>query len=224
MAEVNDRVIKASESGNPDLYPSQSSKVRNGQELAVRESQKPEKPRMEAVIDKAAKVRRKGKFQQMMESMGTYLWNDILKPAMQATIEDLVNNGVHYAIHGEAQGRRKRHGGSRMSFSDEYERRRSGRRDDREEIIEDGWENISYDSKQEAMKVVYALKERADMYNYATILDFYDASHRTCNDYTKDYKGWTLEDLDRAEYGSYYDREEHMTRYFIILPKPVRID
>jgi len=230
MSEVRREILKASESGDPDLYPSQSTNARSGQELSVqrdREEPKRDRPRMESVVSKAATVRRKSKFQQTLEDMGHYLWNDILKPALQATAEDLVGNGVHYAIYGEAQGRRgKDRRGSRLSFSDEYEReRRRGRDRDRErERRETSYEDIAYDTKDDAMRAIYKMKERADRYPYATVLDLFDVSGRTGNVWTDDEIGWTYEDLSRATIQSYYDRYDRCTKWYINLPRPVKVD
>lgn len=216
MAEV--KVTKASESGDPALYPSQSDISRSGNpglnnpQSSLRPAV-PEKPRMQAVAK--GSVKPKNKFLN-----GLYdLWKNVAKPALYATIEDMIGQGLHMALYnGETMPSRMRNRNGYVSFRDEGRRNaRRTRYDDDDEI---SWDTVSYRTKDNAKQVHHDLLDRAANYPMATILDLYDASGITSHSEADDYRGWTYDDLVYASIESYYDRERGETRWYIKLPKP----
>lgn len=234
MAEV--KVTKASEVGDPSMYPSQSDNSRVGMVSSLNNPprERPaERPKLAAVAD--GTVRRKSQLQEKFDTGVQYIWNDILKPALQATVVDMFGQAVNIAIYGEPQSRGRSSKG-RIDVSNLYRRNGSirerdrGRRDDFAESFEDITYGTVEDSQgrtitgeDQARSVLRSMRNQIEDYGRCSILDYYDASGMTGNSYIDDDWGWRDRDLDRVPIKSYYDRELRETRWYLDLPKPIRI-
>lgn len=226
MAEV--KVVKASEiDDKSSLYPAQSDSARaNGSSLnnPVRTA-KQEREKLEPAVQRS-KMRHRSIVGERVKDMAETIWHDILEPALQYTIVDMFQSAVEIAVYGEATGRRSRNKKGHIDFGSQYrgnsnnDLRRARERDrDRGRRSIDEYENITYDSKDEAKDVVWKMRDRADKYDVVTILDLYDFSNMSARDPECDRFGWDFDDMCNVSVASYYDRNERETRWYINFPK-----
>lgn len=124
-------------------------------------------------------------------SIKNYIVRDVLIPAVKKSIVDVVTNGIDLLFYGET-GHSSRGRGGRMSYSSLYDGNR--RRDDRR-YDEPYYEKVPYDRQKvdtlnEAKEAIAQLNEIIDMYNEASIADYYEMIQKTAE--TTDFNyGWT---------------------------------
>lgn len=232
MAKVE--VMKASEMSEDDLYSSQSDSARSlnpGTAISVNNPaktaaiEKPERERISAVVE-SAKTRKRSTIGKKAKNLAVDIWQNVLRPALETTIVDMVEQAVEIAVFGESTGRSKKSSKGHISFGAAYrdDGRKRGRdrdrREERQSMILDSYEDITYDSKEDAKAVLRTMMSRAEKYERgATILDLFDASGKSAYDPIFDRFGWDLDDLYYVTIGSYYDRYERETRWYLNFPK-----
>ena len=232
MAKVE--VMKASEMSESDLYSSQSDSARSlnpGTAISVNNPakaaaiEKPERKRISAVVE-SAKTRKRSTIGKKAKNLVTDIWQNVLRPALETTIVDMVEQAVEIAVFGESTGRSKKSSKGHIAFGESYRNngvkraRDRDRREERQSMILDSYEDITYDSKEDAKTVLRTMMSRAEKYERgATILDLFDASGKSAYDPIFDRFGWDLDDLYYVTIGSYYDRYERETRWYLNFPK-----
>lgn len=233
MAKVE--VMKASEMSESELYSSQSDSARslnpgtaisvNNPARAATISNQPERERISAVVS-SAKTRKRSTLGKKAKNLVTDIWQNVLRPALETTIVDMVEQAVEIAVLGESTGRSRKSSKGHISFSEPYRNngvkraRERDRREERQSMILDSYEDITYDTKEDAKAVLRTMMSRAEKYERgATILDLFDASGKSAYDPIFDRFGWDLDDLYSVTIGSYYDRVEKETRWYLNFPK-----
>ncbi len=127
-----------------------------------------------------------------------YILYDIIIPATKNMLLDSISDGVEMALFGEVRSRRRRLDmSSRNRGRMEYDRisyrgETRDRRDNRDRLRANmrDYEDIVFDSKADAEKVITGLVDMIDSYGQATVADLYDLSGIT-PEYTMDNYGWT---------------------------------
>ena len=155
--------------------------------------------------------------QEDMKNVKSYIWTEVVVPALKSTISDAIANGVDMILYGEARGGRHRstiaRGLSKISYRDYYDDDRRSRRDrDREPVRPIGYDfdELEYDTKGDAEIVLLKLQECISRNGYATVYDLYEFSRYPAK-WTDNKYGWT--NLDDVE--TYPSRG----KFLIALPK-----
>lgn len=150
--------------------------------------------------------------------VGEYLIFDVLIPAAKDTLTDLVGRGLEMLLYGEARGSYKRSSGGRRTGHTDYskysqtERRRPQTTSRARKTMD--FDDIVFDSRADAEKVLDYIIGRLEDYEVVTVADFYDAAEIT-GDYTDNKWGWY--DLSDA----YVKRGRD--GFIIILPRPEQL-
>lgn len=140
-------------------------------------------------------------------SIGTYVNEEIIKPAIKNIIVDAVTSGINMIMYGEKGGPvRGRHGSvsrpgghrpitnyNTISRNDHAPSERLVARP----IGRQGVDDYKIVDRQDASEILVALTEAADMYDSVSVADYYDMigveSKFTDNNY-----GWTIDSITRA--------------------------
>lgn len=125
-------------------------------------------------------------------SVKSYLFMDVLIPALKNTIEDLVTNGIRMLLRGDAGSRRSGSSISSVSYRD-YSKM-SRRDDDRYSSSRETRSGYSYDdviveTRKEAEEILIQLDNLIDAYGQASVADLYDLVGIT-GKYTDNNYGW----------------------------------
>lgn len=219
MAERNDKVIIPN-------YPSNS---------VAKKDSKDDVRVIEKVISGTATVRKRNSWSRFAEtflgddiqSIRSYLFYDMLVPG----IKEGILSAMEMLFFGTARGRRTGSSGGarrnvdRASYMINYgsysngSRSRSRDRDDRDldSRYSISMDDIEFDSRAEAEKVLDALREDIAHYNEATLSAYYQYAGVSSNDYTAGDRGWT--NLDMA----IRPRRVRGGGYVLDLPRPQQL-
>lgn len=196
-----------------------------------KETQKKEDPatqekKVEKVVTGVVKTKKKSKFNQMMDgfisedakNVKSYVFGEVLIPAIKKAISDIVTDGIDIILYGESRGRNKRSAADRVSYRNYYDDRgRGSRMNERQAIMAAGYsyDDIILSSRGEAEDVLARMDELMDTYGLVRVADLYDLVGITGN-YTDNKYGWTNirnADIVRVRDG-----------YMIKMPRAVPID
>ena len=140
-------------------------------------------------------------------SIGAYVNDEIIKPAIKNIIVDAVTSGINMVMYGEKnpnRGRSPQYGRPAphrpgVNYSNRYrnqdppeERRVSVR-----SAARYGVEEYILDDRDSASHVLVTLCESADRYNVVSVADYYDLIG-VPTQYTDNNHGWTIDSISRA--------------------------
>lgn len=185
--------------------------------------EKPEKKRAQKVVSGVVRSRKKSglkKFadvfvQEDVDSVKSFIFTDVLIPALKKLVWDVITGGTDMALFGGSGNTgKKRNNAGRVSYRSYYD----DKRDRRSTPVRNGYDfdDIVLDNRGEAEEVLTAMDEIIEVYGVVSVLDFYDlvgvSSTPTDNKY-----GWT--NIRSAKIVRMRDGG-----YIIKLPKALPID
>lgn len=121
----------------------------------------------------------------------SYIFMDVLVPAMKKAISDIVTDGIDMILYGETgRSGKRRTNSSYVSYSS-YSRK-DDRRPERGVRTRNGYslDDIILETRGEAEEVLSRMDELIDAYDEASVADLYDLIGVNCN-YTDNKYGWT---------------------------------
>lgn len=152
--------------------------------------------------------------QEDVDSVKSYIFGEVLIPALKKAISDVVTNGIDMMLYGETGHSKK--SSSKVSYSKYYERddrrRRAGTSSFRGNY---DYDDIIFDSRGEAEEVLMKMDELIDMYDFVSVADLYDLVGTTGN-YTDNKYGWRS--IENAKVVRIRDG------YMLKLPRAVPLD
>ena len=159
-----------------------------------------EKKKVEKVVKGKVKTKKKNgitKFADVfvsedVSSVKSYIIGEVLIPAMKKALSDIVTNGIDMILYGESGVTKRKSPGSRVSYTNYYDRRDRDRYgyDDRRVIAGYDFNDVILDSRWEAEDVLSRMDELIDNYGIVSVADFYDLCGIT-GSYTDNKYGWT---------------------------------
>lgn len=188
----------------------------------MKEAEKAEK-QIEKVVRNKVKTKKKSELTKLTDifvtedinSVKSYVFMDIVVPAIKKAISDVVTNGVDMILYGET-GRTKKSGSSNYvsyrSYSDSSTKRRS---DDTRARSRFDFDDIVFDGRGDAEAVLEQMDNIIDRYGMVSVADMYDMADLT-QPYTAHRYGWS--NLRGAEVVRVREG------YIIKLPKAMPID
>lgn len=182
---------------------------------------KKEKQSAVSVVQKPAEQRDPGVLAKLLStfihedirSVRTYLWKDILSPALKRSAVEAVKMFLH--VESPSGGSNNNPG--KTSYYNYYDRRGAVTEHPREErrIVHDYLSTRFY-SRSDAEAVRIELESIIEANGYTTINDFYIAASMEPRDYTYDNWGWG--DLRGAIIKSEYSYKDNCTYYCLKMP------
>lgn len=184
--------------------------------------------KIEKVVTGVVKTKKKSKFEGIMsnfisedaKSVKSYVFGEVLIPAIKKAISDIVTDGIDIILYGESRGRSRN---NRPSNYVSYSNYASGGRNDRSRMNERqalmagsySYNDIILSSRGEAEDVLTRMDELMDTYGLVRVADLYDLVGITGN-YTDNKYGWT--NIRNASV------ERVRDGYMIKMPRAVPID
>jgi hypothetical protein len=162
------------------------------------EEKKSSGKKVERVTKGAVKAKKKSGFRKLMDAfvqeeigtVKTYIWNDVLVPAVKKTFSDTVTNALDMFLWGKGGGgRRPRGNAERISYRSYYDRPSSGSRESERRRSYD-YDDVILDSREEAEEVLARMDELLTDYKMVSVADFYDLVGITGKTTDNRY-GWT---------------------------------
>lgn len=182
-----------------------------------------EERRVQKVVSGKAKTKKNGArkltdifISEDASNVKSYIFMDVLVPAIKKAISDIVTDGIAMILYGETGGRKSK-SSSRVSYRSYYDDRRDDRRD-RDRFESRGrfdYDDIVFESRGEAELVREQMVELIERYGFVTVADMYDMADLTAP-YTANKYGWT--NIRNAEPVRVRDG------YILKLPKAMPID
>lgn len=206
-------------------YPPNSFKYKEEQK---QQAVKKEEKRVEKVVTGVVKTKKKSKAEQFMgniisedaKSVKSYVFGEVLIPAIKKAISDIVTDGIDIILYGESRrGNRGRSTADRVSYRNYYNDGYTRPRMNERQALMAGqysYDDIVLQSRGEAEDVLSRMDELMDTYGLVRVADLYDLVGITGN-YTDNKYGWT--NITRAEIVRTRDGG-----YMIKMPRAVPID
>lgn len=156
--------------------------------------------RVEKVVKGKVKTKHKKGITKLSEvfisedaaNVKSYIFMEVLVPAMKKAISDIVTDGIDMILYGETGRSGKRRSNSSYVSYSSYSSRRDDRRPERGTRTRNGYslDDIILESRGEAEEVLSRMDELIEAYGEASVADLYDLIGVTCN-YTDNKYGWT---------------------------------
>jgi hypothetical protein len=138
-----------------------------------------------------------------LPGIGSYVNEEIIKPAIKNIIVDAVTSGINMVMYGE-KGGANRGGyrpnvGSRNSLQPRTNYRAASEHTERPiaRPARGGVDEYSFELRDEAAQVLVSLTEYADMYDVVSVADYYDTIGIKPK-FTDNNVGWTIDSITRA--------------------------
>ena len=143
----------------------------------------------------------------------SYVFMDVLVPAVKKAISDIVRDGIDMILYGEARSRKSSSNASYVSYRSysDRDRREERRYSDSRVRSAYSYDDIILETRGEAEDVLTRMDELIDTYGIVSVADMYDLVGISGN-YTDNKYGWT--NLRNAEPVLVRDG------YMLKLPKP----
>ena len=143
----------------------------------------------------------------------SYVFMDVLVPAVKKAISDIVRDGIDMILYGEARSRKSNSNASYVSYRSysDRDRREERRYSDSRVRSAYSYDDIILETRGEAEDVLTRMDELIDTYGIVSVADMYDLVGISGN-YTDNKYGWT--NLRNAEPVRVRDG------YMLKLPKP----
>ena len=149
------------------------------------------------------------------QNVKSYVFMDVLVPAIKKAISDIVTDGIDMILYGEARGKKSR-SSNNVSYRSFYDDKRDGRRGpDNHARTRFDYDDIVFSSRGETEAVREQMIEIIERYGFVTVADMYDMADLTAP-YTGNKYGWT--NVRSAEAVRVRDG------YILKLPKAMPID
>lgn len=148
----------------------------------------------------------------------SYIFMDVLVPAIKKAISDIVTDGIDMILYGGASGRRSsgRRSESKVSYRSYYDDKRDRRDDSYSARSRFDYDDIVFRSRGDAEAVREQMEDMIDRYGVVTVADMYDMAELSAP-YTSNKYGWT--NIRSAEAVRIRDGG-----YILKLPKAMPID
>lgn len=185
----------------------------------------PEK-RVEKVVTGTAKTKKQNgakKFASAIISeeasnVKNYVLGDVLIPAIKKAISDIVRDGIDMILYGDAgRNRGNKSSGNYVAYSSYASRDRRDDRDrDRARTTRMDFEEVTFENRADAERVLMNLQDIVRKYGYAKVGDLFDLANLPAP-YTSYNYGWA--NLDRVGVKRLYNGD-----YVLDLPRYMMID
>lgn len=153
--------------------------------------------KVEKVVSGTTRVKKKSEAKKFadvfmaedIENVKSYIFMDVLVPAVKKAISDVVTNGIDMILYGE-NGRTKKGSSSKVSYRSYYDRGKNNHSASSSVKRAYDYDDIILDNRGEAEDVLERMYELIDIYDNVSVADYYDLLG-VSSDYTDNKYGWT---------------------------------
>ena len=195
---------------------------RKSKEEAVTKETLPEKRVKKVVNGKVKTKKNEGRklanifISEDAANVKSYVFMDVLVPAIKKAISDIVTDGVDMILYGGEGRGHKSKSGNKISYRNYYDDKRDDRRDGRHVgRSRFDYDDLIFDSRGECEAVREQMLDVIETYGFVTVADMYDMADLSAP-YTSSKYGWT--NIRTAETVRVRDG------YVLKLPKAMPID
>lgn len=155
--------------------------------------------RVEKVVSGTVKTKKKSELAKLsdvfipgdIQNVKSYIFSDVLVPAIVDAVEDIVTKGIRMLLRGDAGARDRRSTADRVSYVKYYDRKDDFRRTDTSRTRTGyNYDDVILQTRGEAEEVLSRMDEIIDTYGVVSVSDLYDLVGVTGN-YTDNKYGWT---------------------------------
>lgn len=130
--------------------------------------------------------------QEDVGNVKSYIFMDVLVPAIKKALSDIVKDGIDMILYGETNRSRKNGSPSRINYRGYY----NGENDRRDRSPSRGRDSLDYDeiifdSRGDAEAVLDAMNDIISQYGIVSVSDLYDLANLDHPPYTMNKYGWT---------------------------------
>lgn len=176
-----------------EQYKPNSNKYKEEQAANAKKDEK----RVEKVVTGKVITKKEGFFTKMFKGfisedakdVKSYVFGDVLIPAIKKAISDIVTDGIDIILYGESRSKRGRSTADRVSYRNYYDRSDSYRRPT-PSYNDYSYDNIILETRGEAEEVLARMDELMDTYGLVRVADLKDLVGIT-GTYTDNKYGWT---------------------------------
>lgn len=186
-----------------------------------------EKKRVEKVVSGTAKTKKKSEIHKFTDiflaedaaSVKSYIFSDVLVPAVKKLVTDIVKDGVDMIFYGGTSYRDRgsnRFSAPYVSYNKMYDRKDERRYSDSRARSGYNYDDVILDNRGDAEIVLHQLDELMESYRVVRVADLYDLVGIQHN-YTDNNYGWTNirnAGIERLRDG----------RYMIKMPRAIPLD
>ena len=147
------------------------------------------------------------------KNVKSYIFSDVLVPAIKKLIYDIVNDGASMLLFGNTSSGRKKTIGSNVSYRQFYDSKVEDRRPVSSSRFD--YDDLIFESRGEAEAALSKMDEVIDVYGTVSVADLYDMCELTAP-YTSNKYGWS--NIQTAEVARLRDRG-----YVLKLPRALPI-
>ena len=159
----------------------------------------PEKRKIEKVVTGSVKSKKKKEIHKLADiflsedasNVKSYIFLDVLVPAIKKAISDVVTNGIDMILYGGSGKSKKNSTASKVSYRSYYDKENDHRRDIPSRVRSGyAYDDIILDNRGEAEEVLTRMDELIEMYGLVSVADYYDLVGVSGN-FTDNKYGWT---------------------------------
>lgn len=125
-----------------------------------------------------------------VSNVKTYIFMDVLVPAIKKAISDIVTDGIDMVLYGGTGRSKKSSSGSKVSYRSYYDDRPDRRESTYANRTRFDYDDILFDSRVEAEAVYREMQDVIGRYGYCSVADMYDMAGLT-PPFTANKFGWT---------------------------------
>lgn len=156
-----------------------------------------ERKKLESVVNTPVKTKKKNEAKKFLdlfvaeekEDIKTYMFLDVLVPAIKKLIWDIFAGGLEMTLFGGKGGSPRSSMASKVSYTKYYDRDRSYQRESRPRVGY-SYDDVILNNRGEAEEVLSRMEECINHYGLASVADFYDLVGISGN-FTDNKYGWT---------------------------------
>lgn len=191
----------------------------NSHRSKIDQKEQPNEKKVQKVVRGKVKTKKKKTslkdvfISEDVANVKSYVFMDVLVPAVKKAISDIVRDGIDMILYGEARSRKSSSNASYVSYRSysDRDRREERRYSDSRVRSAYSYDDIILENRGEAEDVLTRMDELIDTYGIVSVADMYDLVGISGN-YTDNKYGWT--NLRNAEPVRVRDG------YMLKLPKP----
>lgn len=192
-------------------YKPNSHKYKEENKNSLNDETLRERPKVEKVVTGKVRTKKKSHVTKFADifisedaaSVKSYVFMDVLVPAIKKAISDIVTDGIDIILYGGTGHTKKRSSGSNATYVayrnySDRDRRDDRRRDEGYRRNRYNFDDLVLESRGEAEDVLDRMDELLDQYSQVTVADLYDLVGIT-GEYTDNKYGWTSLNTARVE-------------------------